>query len=191
MILWLFHRSESACAAIAGPRPEQVYFLNHSAPNLPSKSFGPTITSMALLSENPSKGVVYSISGADFDSFAFSKVKDNCRCRQTGITNCGDNTLGSLNVQSFWYTNKKLCGHWLDESNWRSWCRLQKSNPRPSDYKSAALPTELSRPGKNYTAWIVLRLGARLVRRPFDRLRTTLRQAQGVLRQAQHERVIT
>ena len=26
------------------------------------------------------------------------------------------------------------------------WCRLQESNPRPTDYKSAALPTELSRP---------------------------------------------
>ncbi len=26
------------------------------------------------------------------------------------------------------------------------WCRLQESNPRPDDYKSTALPTELSRP---------------------------------------------
>ncbi len=26
------------------------------------------------------------------------------------------------------------------------WCRLRESNPRPTDYKSAALPTELSRP---------------------------------------------
>jgi hypothetical protein len=25
------------------------------------------------------------------------------------------------------------------------WCRLEDSNPRPTDYKSAALPTELSR----------------------------------------------
>jgi hypothetical protein len=25
------------------------------------------------------------------------------------------------------------------------WCRLQESNPRPTDYKSVALPTELSR----------------------------------------------
>lgn len=28
------------------------------------------------------------------------------------------------------------------------WCRLQDSNPRPSDYKSDALPAELSRPMK-------------------------------------------
>ena len=27
----------------------------------------------------------------------------------------------------------------------KSWCRLQESNPRPPDYKSGALPTELSR----------------------------------------------
>ena len=27
-----------------------------------------------------------------------------------------------------------------------SWCRLEDSNPRPIDYKSIALPTELSRP---------------------------------------------
>src|SRR6476661_1296190 len=27
------------------------------------------------------------------------------------------------------------------------WCRLEDSNPRPTDYKSAALPPELSRPG--------------------------------------------
>src|SRR4051795_3629672 len=26
------------------------------------------------------------------------------------------------------------------------WCRLQESNPRPTVYKTAALPTELSRP---------------------------------------------
>ena len=26
-----------------------------------------------------------------------------------------------------------------------AWCRLQESNPRPDDYKSTALPTELSR----------------------------------------------
>src|SRR5256885_14256375 len=26
-----------------------------------------------------------------------------------------------------------------------NWCRLQDSNPRPPDYKSGALPTELSR----------------------------------------------
>ncbi len=26
------------------------------------------------------------------------------------------------------------------------WCRLEESNPRPDDYKSTALPTELSRP---------------------------------------------
>jgi hypothetical protein len=25
------------------------------------------------------------------------------------------------------------------------WCRLQESNPRPTDYKSVALPTELNR----------------------------------------------
>jgi hypothetical protein len=25
------------------------------------------------------------------------------------------------------------------------WCRLRDSNPRPPDYKSGALPTELSR----------------------------------------------
>src|SRR5262245_17438348 len=31
---------------------------------------------------------------------------------------------------------------------WRvEWCRLRDSNPRPPDYKSGALPTELSRPG--------------------------------------------
>src|SRR5690606_5112148 len=28
----------------------------------------------------------------------------------------------------------------------RNWCRLQVSNPRPPDYKSGALPAELSRP---------------------------------------------
>ena len=26
-----------------------------------------------------------------------------------------------------------------------AWCRLEDSNPRPDDYKSTALPTELSR----------------------------------------------
>ena len=33
------------------------------------------------------------------------------------------------------------------------WCRLQDSNPLPHDYKSSALPDELSRPLKtqNYT----------------------------------------
>jgi hypothetical protein len=30
-------------------------------------------------------------------------------------------------------------------SAWECWCRLEDSNPRPTDYKSAALPTELSR----------------------------------------------
>src|SRR5258708_25819927 len=28
------------------------------------------------------------------------------------------------------------------------WCRMQESNPRPTVYKTAALPTELSRPFK-------------------------------------------
>ena len=27
-----------------------------------------------------------------------------------------------------------------------NWCRLRDLNPRPTDYKSVALPTELSRP---------------------------------------------
>lgn len=31
------------------------------------------------------------------------------------------------------------------------WCRQQESNPRPSDYKSAALPTELCRLVQNYS----------------------------------------
>ena len=30
------------------------------------------------------------------------------------------------------------------------WCRLRDLNPRPSDYKSDALPTELSRLNKEY-----------------------------------------
>ena len=30
----------------------------------------------------------------------------------------------------------------------REWCRLRDSNPRPPDYKSGALPTELSRPAE-------------------------------------------
>src|SRR3546814_3968712 len=33
----------------------------------------------------------------------------------------------------------------------QSWCRLRDSNPRPPDYKSGALPAELSRP------WIAVR----------------------------------
>src|SRR5690606_108484 len=33
----------------------------------------------------------------------------------------------------------------------RSWCRLRDSNPRPPDYKSGALPTELSRPAGDVT----------------------------------------
>jgi hypothetical protein len=31
------------------------------------------------------------------------------------------------------------------DSVWTMWCRLQDSNPWPPDYKSGALPTELSR----------------------------------------------
>src|SRR5690349_11334101 len=31
-----------------------------------------------------------------------------------------------------------------------SWCRMQDSNPRPSVYKTAALPTELIRPAKSF-----------------------------------------
>ena len=30
-------------------------------------------------------------------------------------------------------------------THWNRWCRLQESNPRPTDYKSVALPTELNR----------------------------------------------
>jgi hypothetical protein len=33
------------------------------------------------------------------------------------------------------------------------WCRHQESNSGPSDYKSAALPTELCRRGENYKVW--------------------------------------
>ena len=31
----------------------------------------------------------------------------------------------------------------------KDWCRLEDLNPRPTDYKSAALPTELSRQGNS------------------------------------------
>jgi hypothetical protein len=35
---------------------------------------------------------------------------------------------------------------YLQFLNTDEWCRLQESNPRPTDYKSVALPAELSRP---------------------------------------------
>src|SRR3546814_10665822 len=44
-----------------------------------------------------------------------------------------------------------LCGEGAEEpaeavlGPGEAWCRLQDSNPRPPDYKSGALPTELSR----------------------------------------------
>ena len=31
------------------------------------------------------------------------------------------------------------------QKDWNAWCRLQESNPRPSVYKTAALPSELNR----------------------------------------------
>ena len=35
----------------------------------------------------------------------------------------------------------------------KTWCRLQDSNPWPPDYKSGALPTELSRPEAALASW--------------------------------------
>ena len=35
----------------------------------------------------------------------------------------------------------------MERDGMSMWCRLQESNPRPDDYKSTALPTELSRHG--------------------------------------------
>ncbi len=35
---------------------------------------------------------------------------------------------------------------------YRRWCRLQGSNPRPPDYKSGALPTELSRHRRSHAS---------------------------------------
>ena len=37
-----------------------------------------------------------------------------------------------------------------------NWCRLRDSNPRPPDYKSGALPTELSRPPRT-RLWLICR----------------------------------
>jgi hypothetical protein len=76
------------------------------------------------------------------------------------------------------------------------WCRLQKSNPRPSDYKSAALPTELSRLGADYTLANMRVAEGRLKLESFDRLRTNglkatadpLRHAQGRLWCTQDDR---
>ena len=39
------------------------------------------------------------------------------------------------------------------------WCRLQESNPRPTDYKSVALPTELNRPTHRTHALSIPRMG--------------------------------
>ena len=46
-----------------------------------------------------------------------------------------------------------LCDAHFSEVPSVGWCRLQDSNPPPHDYKSSALPDELSRPLKtqNYT----------------------------------------
>ena len=41
-----------------------------------------------------------------------------------------------------------------------NWCRLQESNPRPTDYKSAALPTELSRLSKKMDLYFFEKRGA-------------------------------
>lgn len=39
-----------------------------------------------------------------------------------------------------------------------NWCRLQESNPQPTDYKSVALPIVLSRHGLNERIWTFDRL---------------------------------
>jgi hypothetical protein len=54
----------------------------------------------------------------------------------------------------------------LVSANWLAsgWCRLQESNPRPTDYKSVALPTELNRPFPK----IVAEFSGRRSTRAFD-----------------------
>ena len=59
----------------------------------------------------------------------------------------------------------------------KNWCRLQGSNPRPPDYKSGALPTELSRPWKfksRRAAILGAHCAAALFRRPADPCRRGL-----------------
>jgi hypothetical protein len=57
----------------------------------------------------------------------------------------GENRAAKLRaVATKWLPDKKR-GIAVSAKLLKKWCRLQDSNPRPTDYKSAALPTELSR----------------------------------------------
>jgi hypothetical protein len=54
-----------------------------------------------------------------------------------------------------------LCGFAIvySRENFREWCRLQESNPRPTVYKTVALPTELSRQNQDSTNFFAFGLG--------------------------------
>ena len=78
-----------------------------------------------------------------------------------GTPNCLDESLrlpDRTEIHNFLKWNPKwnpradfgtICGTGPPLSPCFLWCRLQDSNPRPSDYKSDALPAELSRPMRN------------------------------------------
>ena len=78
-----------------------------------------------------------------------------------GTPNCLDESLrlpDRTEIHNFLKWNPKwnpradfgtICGKGSGLSPCFLWCRLQDSNPRPSDYKSDALPAELSRHAGN------------------------------------------